>query len=84
MDRELYTKPCDTISSTHFFQKAWTGVFIGQISAPESLLHYSSLKGAQREILIQWFSNFRMLTPFNTVPHIVVTSNYKIIFIATS
>ena len=27
----------------------------------------------------QWFSTFLMLRPFNTVPHVVVTSNHKII-----
>ena len=83
MDRVLYTKPRDMINSTHFFQQAWSGVFIGQLRAPESLLHYYSLKGAQREILIQWFSTSLLLTPFNTVPPAVVTYNHNIIFMAT-
>jgi hypothetical protein len=33
--------------------------------------------------LEQWFSTFLMQQPFNT-PHVVVTPNHKIIFIATS
>lgn len=32
--------------------------------------------------LDQWVSTFLMLTPFNTLPHVVVTPNHKIIFIA--
>ena len=32
----------------------------------------------------RWFSTFRMLRPFNTVPHVVVTPNHKINFLATS
>ncbi len=32
----------------------------------------------------QWFSTFLMPRPFNTVPHVVVTPNHKIIFVATS
>jgi hypothetical protein len=31
------------------------------------------------EGLNQWFSAFLMLQPFNTVPHVVVTPNQKII-----
>jgi hypothetical protein len=38
----------------------------------------------QKFPLVQWFSTFLMLWPFNTVPHVVVTPNHKIIFIATS
>ena len=34
--------------------------------------------------LKQWFSAFPMLRPFNTVPHVVVTPNHKIIFIVIS
>jgi hypothetical protein len=30
----------------------------------------------------QWFSTFLMLQPFNTVPRVVVTPDYKIIFAA--
>ena len=37
-----------------------------------------------KESLEQWFSTFLMLWPFNTVPHVVVTPNHKIIFVATS
>ena len=29
----------------------------------------------------QWLSTFLMLRPFNTVPHVVVTSNHKIILL---
>jgi hypothetical protein len=32
----------------------------------------------------QWFSNFLMVHLFKTVPHVVVTPNHNIIFIATS
>jgi hypothetical protein len=35
-------------------------------------------------VLEQWFSTFLMLLPFNTVPHVVLIPNHKIIFIATS
>lgn len=31
-----------------------------------------------------WFSTFLMLSPLNTVPHVVATPSHKIIFIATS
>jgi hypothetical protein len=31
----------------------------------------------------QWFSAFPMLRPFNTVPHVVVTPNHKMIFTST-
>jgi hypothetical protein len=34
--------------------------------------------------LEQWFSTFLMLWPFNTAPHVVVTSDRKFIFVATS
>jgi hypothetical protein len=37
--------------------------------------------------LKQWFSTSLVLQPFNTVPHVVVTTlppNHKIIFVATS
>ena len=34
--------------------------------------------------LAQGFSAYLMLRSFNTVPHIVVTPNYKITFVATS
>lgn len=33
--------------------------------------------------LTQWFSTFLMPLPLNTVPHIVVSPNHKLIFIAT-
>lgn len=33
--------------------------------------------------LEQWFSTFLMQQPLNTVPHVVVISNNKIIFITT-
>ena len=29
--------------------------------------------------LVQWFSTFLMLRPFNAAPHVVVTPNHKII-----
>ena len=29
----------------------------------------------------QWFSTFLILRPFNTVPHLVVTPNHKIILL---
>ena len=32
----------------------------------------------------QWFTAFLMLWPFNSVPHVVVTPNHKIIFVTTS
>nr|KAF6314743.1 hypothetical protein mMyoMyo1_008546 [Myotis myotis] len=35
-------------------------------------------------VLAQWFSTFLMPRPFNAVPHVVVTPNHKIIFVATS
>lgn len=31
----------------------------------------------------QWFSTFLMPQPFNTGPHIMVTPNHEIIFMAT-
>jgi hypothetical protein len=31
-------------------------------------------------LLVQWFSTFLMLGPFNIVLHVVLTPNYKIIF----
>ena len=36
------------------------------------------------EALDQWFSTLLMLRHFSTVPHVVVTPNHEIIFIATS
>lgn len=35
-------------------------------------------------LLMQCFSSFLMLQPFDTVTHVGVTHNYKIIFVATS
>ena len=32
----------------------------------------------------QWFSTFPALRLFNTVPHVAVTSNHNIIFVATT
>jgi hypothetical protein len=32
--------------------------------------------------LEHWFSTFLMLWPFNTVPHVVVAPNHKIILVA--
>lgn len=37
-----------------------------------------------KQVLEQWFSNLWMLRPFKTFPHVVVTPNLKIIFVATS
>jgi hypothetical protein len=37
-----------------------------------------------REALEPWFSTFLTLQLFNTVSHVVVTPNHKIIFTATS
>lgn len=34
--------------------------------------------------LEQWFSTFLVLQPLNTVPHVVVTHNHKIVFVATA
>lgn len=46
----------------------------------------SDPQGYRPYYLGQWFSTFRMLLPFNTVLHVVVTPppNHKIIFVATS
>ena len=33
--------------------------------------------------VVQWFSTFLMLGSFNTVPHVVMTLNHKIVFVAT-
>ena len=35
-------------------------------------------------LLIQWFSIFLRLRPFNGVPHVVVIPNHKTIFVAIS
>jgi hypothetical protein len=35
-------------------------------------------------ILEQQFSTFLMLQPFSTLPHVVVTPNHEIIFVASS
>jgi len=32
----------------------------------------------------QWFATFLILQPINIVPHVVVTSNHKIIFTAAT
>jgi hypothetical protein len=34
-------------------------------------------------VLYQWSSAVLMLQPFNTVPHVVVNPNHKVIFVAT-
>ena len=30
-------------------------------------------------LIVEWFSTFLLLKPFNTVPHVVVTPNHNII-----
>jgi hypothetical protein len=34
-----------------------------------------------QKVLDQWFSTFLTLTPFNAVPHVVVTPNHKVILL---
>ena len=43
-------------------------------------IHHAGLALPQFH-LDQWFSTFLMLRPFNTVPHLVVTPNYKVILL---
>jgi hypothetical protein len=41
-------------------------------------------KWGAHDVLPARFSTFRMLRPFNIIPHVMVTHNDKIAFIATS
>jgi hypothetical protein len=78
-----YVLPHVMVSTSHLFDRYWKSMVQKYHLFPNRNIVYTmlnlKLEYYQYKSLKEWFSTFLMLWPFNTVLHVVVTSNHKII-----